>query len=75
MKRVITEGGLVVTHSCVHQKPGDTGVAAVHIFRFEKENIAELWDVIQPVPESSPNQNGMFQRSMIHLLVMKRKFE
>jgi hypothetical protein len=22
--------------------------------------IAELWDVAQPVPEHSPNENGMF---------------
>lgn len=60
VKRVITEGEFVVTHSCVHQEPGDVGVVVVHIFRFENGKIAELWDVIQPVPESSANQYGMF---------------
>jgi predicted SnoaL-like aldol condensation-catalyzing enzyme len=32
----------------------------VHIFRFEQGRIVELWDLGQEVPESSPNQYGMF---------------
>ena len=35
-------------------KPGDRGIALVHIFRFEAGRIAELWDIGQPVPENSP---------------------
>jgi len=42
------------------QKPDDLGAAVVHIFRFEKDRIVELWDLGQPVPENSQNQNGMF---------------
>jgi predicted SnoaL-like aldol condensation-catalyzing enzyme len=60
VKRAIAEGDFVAVHSHVRQKPGDPGGAVVHIFRFEKERIVELWDVGQPVPEDSPNQYGMF---------------
>jgi predicted SnoaL-like aldol condensation-catalyzing enzyme len=60
VKHVVAEGDLVVVHSHVRLKPGDPGVALVHIFRFDSGRIVELWDVGQPVPEESPNQNGMF---------------
>jgi len=60
VKRVIAEGEFVVVHSHVRQTPGDFGAAVVHIFRFEKGRIVELWDLGQPVPEKSPNQHGMF---------------
>ena len=58
--RVVEENDLVVLHSRVHLKPGDRGMALVHIFKFEGDLIAELWDVGQPVPENSPNEVGMF---------------
>jgi hypothetical protein len=35
-------------------------MAAVHIFRFENERVAELYDIAAPVPEDSRNQNGAF---------------
>lgn len=60
VKRAIAEGDLVVVHSHVQQKPGESGAAVVHIFRFENGRIAELWDLGQPVPEESPNQYGVF---------------
>ena len=60
VKYAIAEGELVAVHSHVRQKPGDLGAAVVHIFRFEKGRIVELWDLGQPVPEKSPNQYGMF---------------
>ena len=60
VKRVIAEGEFVVTHSHVQQKPGDLGGAVVHIFRFENGKIVELWDLGQPVPEKTLNENGMF---------------
>ncbi len=60
VKRTIAEGEFVVVHSHVRLKPGDLGVAVVHIFRFEQGRIVELWDLGQPVPEKSPNLNGMF---------------
>ena len=60
VKRAISEGEFVVTHSHVQQKPADLGAAVVHIFRFENNRIVELWDLGQPVPAESPNQFGMF---------------
>ena len=35
-------------------------VAVVHVYRFEGDKIAEMWDISQEVPENSPNENGMF---------------
>ena len=60
VKRVVVEGDWVVVHSHVRQRPADLGAAAGHIFRFEAGRIMELWDVGQPLPEKSSNQNGMF---------------
>jgi predicted SnoaL-like aldol condensation-catalyzing enzyme len=60
VKRAIAEGDFVVVHSRVRLTPNASGAAVVHIFRFENGRIVELWDVGQPVPESSPNQFGMF---------------
>ena len=60
IKRVLADGDLVAVHAHVRLKPGDLGVATIHIFRFEGDRIVELWDVGQAVPENSPNRNGMF---------------
>jgi predicted SnoaL-like aldol condensation-catalyzing enzyme len=60
VKRVIEEGDLVAVHSHVKQKQDDLGGAVVHIFRFHNSLIVELWDVGQPIPENSPNENGVF---------------
>ena len=46
--------------SFLRMKPGDKGIAVVHLLRFEGGHVAELWDVGQAVPEDSPNPNGMF---------------
>jgi predicted SnoaL-like aldol condensation-catalyzing enzyme len=58
--RTLEDGDLVAVHALVRLKPVDLGVATVHIFRFEGDHISELWDVGQPVPEKSLNENGMF---------------
>ena len=60
IKLSLEDGNLVATYSHVQQNPGDSGVAVVHIFRFEGDHIVEMWDVGQAVPEDSPNENGMF---------------
>ncbi|RHW36707.1 nuclear transport factor 2 family protein [Lysinibacillus yapensis] len=60
VKRVIGESDMVMVHSHVKQKPEELGVAVVHIFRFHNDLIVELWDVGQPIPENSPNENGVF---------------
>jgi len=56
----LEEGDLVALHACVKLKPGDLGIATIHLFRFEGDHIVELWDVGQAVPEESPNKSGMF---------------
>ena len=60
VKHVVGEGVLVAVHSHIVPKPGDAGVAAVHLFRFERDKIVELWDCGQPVPADSPNGDGLF---------------
>ena len=60
IQRVLRDGDLVAVHSKVVHSPQDRGFATVHIFRFEGDRIAELWDLAQQVPEDSPNRCGMF---------------
>ena len=60
VKRVLSDGDFVVVHSHVRQRPTETGAAVVHLFRFDGDRIAELWDVGQPVPPDNPNRDGMF---------------
>ncbi|SEP62018.1 Predicted SnoaL-like aldol condensation-catalyzing enzyme [Virgibacillus subterraneus] len=60
IKHAIEEGEMVAVHSHVKQNPEDLGAAVVHIFRFHDGHIVELWDLGQPIPESPPNNNGMF---------------
>jgi len=57
---VLKDGDLVAVHSHVKQSSVDSGVAVVHIFRFESDKIVELWDLGQPIPKESINENGMF---------------
>ena len=60
VQRAIAEGDLVAVHSRVQHAPGTKPIAVVHIFRFEGDHVAELWDVEMEVPQESPNLNGMF---------------
>ncbi|MFG2553287.1 nuclear transport factor 2 family protein [Streptomyces sp. NPDC048581] len=60
IKRVISEGDLVLVHSNVVATPGTRGQAVVDIFRFQGGKIAEHWDVGQDVPATSANGNDMF---------------
>ena len=60
VQRVVAEGDLVAVHSRVQHASDKPAIAVVHIFRFEDEKIAELWDVGMEVPKDSPNENGAF---------------
>lgn len=53
--RAIEEGDFVAVHSRVSLDPGGPTVAVVHIFRFEGDRIAELWDIGQPIPNDAVN--------------------
>ncbi|KPL58863.1 nuclear transport factor 2 family protein [Rossellomorea vietnamensis] len=60
VKRAMEDGESVAVHSHVRQNPDDPGAVVVHIFRFENGKIVELWDIGQPIPEESLNENGVF---------------
>ena len=56
----VEEDDLVAVHSRIRMNPDDSDIAVVHLFRFDGEQVVELWDIAQQVPEDSPNENGMF---------------
>lgn len=58
--RVIVDGDLAAVHNEARFVPGQQPMAVVDIFRVENCKIVEHWDVVQPVPETSMNDNGMF---------------
>lgn len=58
--RVIADGDLVAVHNEARFDPNGQPNAVVDIFRVEDCKIVEHWDVVQPVPEQSMNDNGMF---------------
>ena len=60
VEHALEDGDLVAVHSRVRLKPAAQEMALVHIFRFVGDRIVELWDIGQPVPADSPNENGMF---------------
>jgi predicted SnoaL-like aldol condensation-catalyzing enzyme len=59
-KRVIAEDDLVVIHSHVKMSKEDPGSAVADIFRVADGKIVEHWDIIQPIPAESANDNTMF---------------
>lgn len=58
--RIIASDDLVAVHYHSQAGPDDLGFAVVDIFRVENCKMVEHWDVVQPVPESSKNDNTMF---------------
>ncbi|WP_375207355.1 nuclear transport factor 2 family protein [Hyphococcus sp.] len=60
IKRVAAEGDLVWIHYNNKPTPDSLGLAVVDILRMEDGKFVEHWDVVQPVPEKSANDNTMF---------------
>jgi predicted SnoaL-like aldol condensation-catalyzing enzyme len=60
VKRVFADEDIVILHVHRVRTPGTHGDAIVNLFQAEDGRIVEHWDVIQPVPETAANNNGMF---------------
>lgn len=60
IKKVFVDGDFVILHVHAIREPGTRGNAIVDIFRLKDGKIEEHWDVVQPIPETSKNNNGMF---------------
>ena len=60
VKRAIADGQFVVLH-CHQIWPEGLEYAGIDIFRLDDDGkVVEHWDVLQVLPESSANENGMF---------------
>src|SRR5687767_11395456 len=60
VQHIWEDDDLVAVHSRVSHGHDHPEISVVHMFRFEGDRIAELWDVGMEAPQDSPNENGMF---------------
>jgi predicted SnoaL-like aldol condensation-catalyzing enzyme len=60
IKRSFADGDYVIVHVHAVREPGTRGNAIVDIFKLEDGKVVEHWDVVQPIPETAQNSNGMF---------------
>jgi len=58
--KILEEGDLAATYSRVQMTQDNLIIAVTHIFRFENNKVAELWDIGQAAPANPINENGMF---------------
>ncbi len=60
IKRVFADGDFVILHVHWTGLFGPNGDAIIDLFRLQDGKLVEHWDVIQPIPETSLNNNSMF---------------
>lgn len=60
IKQAFADGDYVILHVHAKASSEDRGSAVMDIFRLEDGKVVEHWDVIQPIPEQSANDNTMF---------------
>jgi predicted SnoaL-like aldol condensation-catalyzing enzyme len=61
IKHLLSDGGFVIGHVHVVQRPGDPGSVGFFLLRFEGEHIAEMWAARgQGLQADSPNVHGAF---------------
>jgi predicted SnoaL-like aldol condensation-catalyzing enzyme len=57
---LMADGDLIAVNSHVYTNPKDRGRVFVDIWRVAGGKFVEHWDVVQPVPSTSPNQETMW---------------
>jgi predicted SnoaL-like aldol condensation-catalyzing enzyme len=60
IKRIFADGDYVIVHVHAVREPGTRGNAIIDIYKLEDGKVVEHWDVVQPIPETAQNNNGMF---------------
>ena len=58
--QAIEEADTVAVHSRLTRVGAGARYAVVHILKFSRGKIVEMWDIIQEVPADSRNATGMF---------------
>lgn len=61
IQHVLVDGDMVAVYATVGSRATNKlgGMRQVHLFRFAGDKIAEYWDVTQPLPDQSPNSDGV----------------
>ena len=60
IQRTFVDGDYVIVHAHGVREPGTRGRAIVDIFRLDQGKIVEHWDVVQDIPETTPNSHPFF---------------
>ena len=59
VQHALEDGDLVAVHSRLALEPNKPPMAVLHLFRFAKGKIVEMWDIGQPLAEMK-NSDGAF---------------